>query len=544
MSISKITTSDTGRDGLLKINEVIDKTVTGVTYSNGLLGIRTQDGTQYTANLPQMPNGIISGGEVSVRLLPSPNYLIYDVAAVVYNCQGISYSISAPPALYVTLSAGDATYDRIDIIVGTTSGTLQVLQGTPASPTLAPSVAANQTFIGQVLVQAGATSAGGTGPQSEDFLPLAGGTMTGNIEMSGTVKLNFGTNKYINDQSGIWINNVDNYIKVLDSGTIEAFAIGTLDLQSGDLVNMYAPNSIDFSCDGTIALNQNYNSFLTIDAIQDIIAINSAANTLIYQAELDITSSSGSMIKTFTGGANATYLEQSLTKAELYHLNTTNSWNNTVGVGTSDIAPVDWGAIPVGSYMYSNRNVTIVADESTDIGMMATNFNINANAVISTSASVLQNTVYAISNEVTNNINTVMQGTTRVQRANSQIVTTGNTASYTLQAFRPNQLNIIGGVYSGKLNGLLVVQTGLTLTSVEHLRYDFDIVFRLDNNTNDILFADGMAGFITGENNLGGYSVSMSWDANALIVEFDGMNAWGAGAQYHTWTLDLMYNLY
>jgi hypothetical protein len=61
----------------------------------------------------------------------------YDVSAGEYAIANIEYT---SPYTQVTLANSDPTFDMIDIIVATTSGTIEVVQGTPAEDPLQPSV--------------------------------------------------------------------------------------------------------------------------------------------------------------------------------------------------------------------------------------------------------------------------------------------------------------------------------------------------------------------------------------------------------------------
>jgi hypothetical protein len=339
-----------------------------------------------------------------------------------------------------------------------------------------PFLPTDKTLIGKILVAAGATSTGGTTNEPIDlsaYLPLAGGTMTGNINMSGLVKLDFGSGKYINDDAGIIIsNNGDSYINILDNYDIQLFSATLVDIQAADYISMYAPNTIELASDSGIALNQNYNTFIRLDASQDIISINSDDSTLIYQPVLDITSSSSSEIKAFNGGANSTTLNQTLTKAELTH-ETNTGIVNVLGVGTSAIVPGDFGTLPISAYMYSNRNIAIMADDSSDITMQSTN------ATITTLSNIELN-AGAIINSAPRQIDVFGGFGFRESVSYNHFIITGSTSAYTFEILNTNFL--LAGVYRATVLGLWKTRLKIGQVYQEYMSHETIITFYVNSN--------------------------------------------------------------
>jgi hypothetical protein len=476
MSISKITTANTGREGLLKINEVIDKSITGVTYQNGLLGIRTQDGTQYTATLPQMPNAVISGGQVEVDYNQNQNFLKYYVTPVVYNCAGNSYSVSAPPALIITLNPGDPTDPRIDFIVGNTSNSLEVIEGTPGTPTVEPFLPTDKTLIGKILVAAGATSTGGTTNEPIDlsaYLPLAGGTMTGNINMSGLVKLDFGDGKYINDDAGIIIsNNGDSFINILDNYDVQLFSSTLVDIQSSSRIFTYSPEDTEMVVDGEFSINKDYTTYFKLNAVNGFARMDTDSYTMFNQPQLYAYSTSSNNLVVDVDGSNTTSINQGLVKSEMSHFTDTGIVN-VLGVGTSDIVPVDFGTLPLGAYMYSNRNIRIMADDSTDITMQSTN------ATITTLQNIELNAATII-NSAPRQIDAFGGFGFRESVAYNHFIITGSTSAYTFEILNTNFL--LAGVYRATVLGLWKTRLKIGQVYQEYMSHETIITFYVNSN--------------------------------------------------------------
>lgn len=96
-------------------------------------------------------NEVISGGKVTWL-----HDYVYNVSAATYLIDGVNYS---SPSTDITLSTADATDDRIDVFVLTTSGTAIAITGTPSTPAVEPAIDANtQLQISFADVNAGSTS--------------------------------------------------------------------------------------------------------------------------------------------------------------------------------------------------------------------------------------------------------------------------------------------------------------------------------------------------------------------------------------------------
>jgi hypothetical protein len=128
-------------------------------------------GWQGTTNY-RMKVSVLLAGYVQGEGVASGNYIIsgggvvweqdydYTVSAASYVIQGAAYSSPETP---ITLTAADATNDRIDIIAVNTSGTVVLLTGTPAANPQAPAVDPDtQLQLTFVLVPALSTDPGVT----------------------------------------------------------------------------------------------------------------------------------------------------------------------------------------------------------------------------------------------------------------------------------------------------------------------------------------------------------------------------------------------
>lgn len=91
--------------------------------------------TDVTNYLSSSQNQLLSGGKV-VWL----HDYVYNVSAASYLIDGQPYT---SPSTDITLSAADATDDRIDLFLLTTSGTAVAVTGTPSTPPVAPDYDAN-----------------------------------------------------------------------------------------------------------------------------------------------------------------------------------------------------------------------------------------------------------------------------------------------------------------------------------------------------------------------------------------------------------------
>lgn len=106
------------------------------------------------------PTGEAGIGGSSTRLISggaawSGTGMIFNVSELVYlfdNIQGTSDATS------VTLSDGDATFDRIDAIVVRSNGQVSVLEGTPSADPVSPTITQDQLLVAYVNVLALSTT--------------------------------------------------------------------------------------------------------------------------------------------------------------------------------------------------------------------------------------------------------------------------------------------------------------------------------------------------------------------------------------------------
>ena len=94
-------------------------------------------------------NKLISGGAAYLSGLDfSISPLVYIIGSTIYNYSGGT----------VTLTSGDTTYNRIDVIYADDTSNVGVIEGTPAPNPSKPEIASNQVEVTFVTVSAGATS--------------------------------------------------------------------------------------------------------------------------------------------------------------------------------------------------------------------------------------------------------------------------------------------------------------------------------------------------------------------------------------------------
>ncbi len=122
---------------------------------------------------------IITGGGVAW----TGTGLVYTVSAATYVINGTQYS---SPQTNLTLSAADPTFARIDIFALTTSNTAVVIQGTAASPALAPDVdPVTKLFDTFTSIPAGAT----TPTVTTENIYLENTEYTSSTNSAGTINL-------------------------------------------------------------------------------------------------------------------------------------------------------------------------------------------------------------------------------------------------------------------------------------------------------------------------------------------------------------------
>jgi hypothetical protein len=162
-------------------------------------------------------NIILSGGVVT----PTGTGLTYDITAATYIIQGTVYN---SPTDTFTLSNGDATFDRKDVIALDDTGNVVVIEGTPSASPVKPQVdSLTQVEATFITVPAGATSIPATTELIYDEnAQVVGGewdtTTTASVNLAdtanpynGTIHIgttgSFGTNKNITfDQTSYTLN--------------------------------------------------------------------------------------------------------------------------------------------------------------------------------------------------------------------------------------------------------------------------------------------------------------------------------------------------
>lgn len=206
-TIKKNATSDLS-SGDIAANHIVTVVYDGTNFQIGaagaatgasVVGIRkgTGDPTLDVAAVPgvdyvlpsadqQVSNGLISGGGVLWT-----GGLHFTVSAATYSLNGVQYS---SPQTDLTLSAADATNDRIDIIAVNTSSATVIVQGTPSTtpalPSLDSSIQLQLTFV---YVAANASAPSNIATTS---------LYAENIEWTSSVSSNFNAASTNNPHSG------------------------------------------------------------------------------------------------------------------------------------------------------------------------------------------------------------------------------------------------------------------------------------------------------------------------------------------------------
>lgn len=156
-------------------------------------------------------NGVITGCQVSAQ--SSPNMTV-QVAAGTVLVNGQSVAVSAVSSL--TISAA-STYDRKDIVVVNSSGTVSVTEGTPCTtagwtrnsgtlPPVKPAIPSNSVLLGEVYVASTTTSIASGNIIDKTTLTIAGNVVTSYI----TSNVSVGATTYVNLTSvtlgaGTWL---------------------------------------------------------------------------------------------------------------------------------------------------------------------------------------------------------------------------------------------------------------------------------------------------------------------------------------------------
>ena len=120
---------------------------------SGLLAVQRGNGTSGNVAVERGLDGIISGLSASIGTNPSALVVTVGTGLAQLNGTAIVRGVSGT----VTLSAGDATNPRIDLIALDLTGALVLTAGTAAASPAAPATPANQLAIAYAFVRPGAS---------------------------------------------------------------------------------------------------------------------------------------------------------------------------------------------------------------------------------------------------------------------------------------------------------------------------------------------------------------------------------------------------
>jgi len=123
----------------------------------GLITLTRVDGATFDNPIPWFTNMIKTGLTFSLQASPNANLLDYTLGTYQINAQ--PYTIAAGGT--IVLSAGHATFSRVDVVYLTTSNTIVYLAGTASANPVAPTVPANTLIAVYIGVNALASGLGG-----------------------------------------------------------------------------------------------------------------------------------------------------------------------------------------------------------------------------------------------------------------------------------------------------------------------------------------------------------------------------------------------
>jgi hypothetical protein len=140
---------------LVDINASVQEQMMAAIQLNGsgLLAVQRGNGTSYNVEVERGLDGIVSG--IGVTIGTSPSALVVTVGTGLAQLNGARIVRGASGT--VTLSAGDPTSPRIDLIALNLSGNVVVTSGTPASNPAAPGTPSNQLPIAYAYVRPNAS---------------------------------------------------------------------------------------------------------------------------------------------------------------------------------------------------------------------------------------------------------------------------------------------------------------------------------------------------------------------------------------------------
>lgn len=221
LTFEKLIGSENGVQVRNKFNNNVDKLITDITYSNGQLHFELYNASIVDVNIPYPNDSIIDGFSYTSGV----NLLQWVISSGTYIFDSNIYTFAGGN---VTLSNGDATFDRFDVITIDSLGTLNVYEGIPSATPAIPNIMGEIAIV-YLLVQAGSTGGTGTVIPSGDFMttaPIIGDAnaitffdVSGNINGDATkMSYNTATNTVTFNNTTIDMNVTD--INIIASNTI------------------------------------------------------------------------------------------------------------------------------------------------------------------------------------------------------------------------------------------------------------------------------------------------------------------------------------
>jgi len=123
----------------------------------GLIHLTKVDGTTFDNPIPWFTNMIKTGLTFSLQASPNANLLDYTLGT--YQINALPYTIAAGGT--IALTAGHATFSRVDVVYLTTSNTIVYLVGVASASPVAPTVPANTLIAVYIGVNPLASGLGG-----------------------------------------------------------------------------------------------------------------------------------------------------------------------------------------------------------------------------------------------------------------------------------------------------------------------------------------------------------------------------------------------
>lgn len=148
---------DTLGNAFNKENNNTKESFVNLSFNNSILTITKFNGTTIDVAIPLSTGNQILSPVGSITLGSSSgfyNQLVISPIDYLYNSQ--KYSIPTYTTLYLASNA--SSFDRLDAVyINTTTNTIGILTGTPASTPILPTLSSNQILVGAVYAKAGAS---------------------------------------------------------------------------------------------------------------------------------------------------------------------------------------------------------------------------------------------------------------------------------------------------------------------------------------------------------------------------------------------------